>query len=215
MSVRRRAEVGRQEGPRPAVEGSAGREGWRLNSVAVVGNPRTMSRTRVAAEVLLGLVGGGSLFDLAEPGMQAGLLAGRPAGELRLAVEGVAAADLVVFACPTYKAAYTGLLKCFLDLLPPGTLAGKLALPLMLGAGEGHRLTVEHTLKPVLGELGAACPPRGLYLLEAGVCLEPAGVATEPLAEMGRFLRSCGLGDDGVARRLCRGRLQEASDLKE
>jgi NAD(P)H-dependent FMN reductase len=79
---------------------------------------------------------------------------------LQAALQAVAAPEtrLVVFATPTYKAAYTGLLKCFLDLLAPDALAGKLAVPLMLGAGEGHRLTVEHTLKPVLTELGLAEP---------------------------------------------------------
>jgi FMN reductase len=36
----------------------------------------------------------------------------------------------------------------------------------MLGAGPGHALAAELLLKPVLVELGATCPTRGLYLLD-------------------------------------------------
>jgi FMN reductase len=36
----------------------------------------------------------------------------------------------------------------------------------MLGAGPAHALAPELLLKPVLVELGAICPTRGLYLLD-------------------------------------------------
>jgi FMN reductase len=36
----------------------------------------------------------------------------------------------------------------------------------MLGAGPAHALAPELLLKPVLVELGATCPTRGLYLLD-------------------------------------------------
>ena len=36
----------------------------------------------------------------------------------------------------------------------------------MLGAGPGHALAPEHTLRPVLSELGASTPTRGLYLID-------------------------------------------------
>ena len=37
----------------------------------------------------------------------------------------------------------------------------------MVGAGPGHALAVETHLRPVLVELGASMPTRGLYLQES------------------------------------------------
>lgn len=74
--------------------------------------------------------------------------------------------DLVVFASPTYKASYTGLLKVFLDRFPPGALDGVTTVPLMLGGHWRHGLVAELLLKPVLVELGSTAPTRGLFLLE-------------------------------------------------
>ena len=42
----------------------------------------------------------------------------------------VADADVIVVATPVYKAAYSGVLKVFLDLLPQTALQGKTVLPL-------------------------------------------------------------------------------------
>jgi FMN reductase len=70
-------------------------------------------------------------------------------------------------ASPTYKATYTGLLKLFLDQIGTGDLAGVVAVPLMLGGGPAHALAPELLLKPVLVELGATAPTRGLYLLDS------------------------------------------------
>jgi FMN reductase len=76
------------------------------------------------------------------------------------------AAELAVVASPTFKATYTGLLKLFLDHVGTGDLAGVTAVPLMLGAGPTYALAPELLLKPVLVELGATTPTRGLYLLD-------------------------------------------------
>ena len=40
------------------------------------------------------------------------------------------------------------------------------AVPLMLGAGPGHALAPDLLLKPVLVELGATTPTKGLYLID-------------------------------------------------
>ena len=82
------------------------------------------------------------------------------------AVASIRAADVLVVASPTYKAAYTGLLKVFLDRFPSDGLGGVVAVPLMLGAGPGHALAPEHTLRPVLVELEATVLTRGLYLID-------------------------------------------------
>ena len=95
----------------------------------------------------------------------AGLL-GRGNADVEEAVAAVRAAEVAVVASPTYKATYTGLLKLFLDHIGTGDLAGVVAVPLMLGGGPGHALAPELLLKPVLVELGATAPTRGLYLID-------------------------------------------------
>jgi FMN reductase len=79
----------------------------------------------------------------------------------------VAASEVVIVASPTYKATYTGLLKVFLDRFPHQGLGGVTAIPLMLGASDAHALAVEHTLRPLLVELGATVPTRGLFVLDS------------------------------------------------
>lgn len=64
-------------------------------------------------------------------------------------------ADAVVVATPVYKAAYTGILKAFLDLLPQDGLAGKLVLPLATGGSQSHMLALDYALRPVLAALSA------------------------------------------------------------
>jgi FMN reductase len=88
------------------------------------------------------------------------------AAELSRLTAAVAAADVAIFASPTYKAAYTGMLKAFLDRYGSNGLAGVLAVPVMTGGWAGHSLAIEVHLRPVLVELGATVPARGLYVTE-------------------------------------------------
>jgi len=71
------------------------------------------------------------------------------------AVGAVAEAQLLLVATPIYKAAYSGLLKAFLDLLPQDALRGKTVLPLATGGSIAHLLALDYALKPVLSALGA------------------------------------------------------------
>jgi FMN reductase len=132
----------------------------------VCGNPKPKSRTLEAALFVAGKLGGSPpdvVLDLVELGPH--LLGwGDPAASE--AVESVRRCDAAIYASPTYKGTYTGLLKLFLDQIPTDGLAGSLAFPLMLGAAMGHAMAPDLLLKPVLVELGASCPARGLYLLE-------------------------------------------------
>jgi FMN reductase len=45
-------------------------------------------------------------------------------------IEGVGSAHGIIVATPIYKATYSGMLKCFLDILPQFALAGKAILPI-------------------------------------------------------------------------------------
>src|SRR4051812_5382900 len=92
--------------------------------VVVVGNPQAASRTRTAAEAVATLVADGAsseTIDLADHGPD--LLGwGSPVvADLKATVLG---ASILVVASPTYKAAYTGLLKLFLDQFGSGELGG-------------------------------------------------------------------------------------------
>lgn len=71
------------------------------------------------------------------------------------ALAAVRQADAVVVATPVYKAAYSGLLKAFLDLLPQDGLAGKLVLPLATGGSQSHMLALDYALRPVLASMAA------------------------------------------------------------
>lgn len=79
----------------------------------------------------------------------------------------VASSTVNVFACPTYKATYTGLLKAFLDNYGNDGLAGTIAVPVMVGGTPRHALAPEAYLRPLLVELGASVPTRGLYVLDS------------------------------------------------
>ena len=131
-----------------------------MTVAALVGNPRPASRTHTAALQLRDALAGGAdaaLVDLAT-------LAPDEHEEARATV---AAADVLVVASPTYKATYTGLLKLFLDGYGPAPLTGVRAVPLMVGAAPHHALAVDVHLTPLLLELGASVPRRGLYVLES------------------------------------------------
>lgn len=72
-------------------------------------------------------------------------------------------ADAIVVATPVYKAAYTGILKAFLDLLPQDGLDGKLVLPLATGGSQSHMLVLDYALRPVLASLAARFILPGIY----------------------------------------------------
>jgi FMN reductase len=99
------------------------------------------------------------------------------AAELSRLTAEVAAADVAIFASPTYKAAYTGMLKAFLDRYGSNGLAGVVAVPVMTGGWPGHLLAVEVHLRPVLVELGATVPARGLYVTEPEFATLDASIA--------------------------------------
>jgi FMN reductase len=138
----------------------------------VVGNPKPGSRTLAVADTVAratadaaGLAGADRVtVDLAEGGPE---LFDWSSTRVRRAVDDVRGCALAVVASPTYKASYTGLLKAFLDWFSTTDLSGVTVVPLMVGAGLQHALAVEVHLRPVLVELGASMPARGLYVTES------------------------------------------------
>jgi FMN reductase len=144
-----------------------------MTAVAVVvGNLRPRSRTRAVAETVAAAAAAATgladaeqfVVDLADLGPR---LFDWSSEEVRAAQSAVAACPLAVIASPTYKASYTGLLKAFLDWFSTTGLSGVTVIPVMVGAGAHHALAVEVHLRPVLVEIGATLPTRGLYVLES------------------------------------------------
>jgi len=92
---------------------------------------------------------------------------------IRRAREQVAAARVVVIATPIYKASFSGLLKCFLDLLPQDALRGKTVLALATGGSPAHLLALDYALKPVLAALGARHILDAVYAVDGQFTAHP------------------------------------------
>jgi FMN reductase len=87
----------------------------------------------------------------------------------------VAKAEVVIVSTPVYKAAYSGVLKVFLDLLPQTGLRGKTVLPLATGGSPSHMLAVDYALRPVLQSLGAKHILSSIYATDAQITVLPEG----------------------------------------
>lgn len=137
-----------------------------MEVTVLVGNPKPRSRTRAVAETLAASIverTGAHLGETVDLTDVSGSLFSWPDEAMAALNARVAASDVLVVASPTYKAAYTGLLKAFLDRYPNDGLAGVTAIPVMTGASAEHAMAVETSLRPVLVELGASVPTRGLF----------------------------------------------------
>jgi FMN reductase len=151
----------------------------------VVGNPRAASRTSAAARAVAATVAPGAAVEPVELGELAGSLFSWGDPAVAAAKEAVLGADLLVVASPVYKASYTGLLKAFLDQFGRDELGALATVPLMVGAAPLHALAVEEQLRPVLVEIGASCPTRGLYVLDSDLGTDTAALDAQ-LAEWAR-----------------------------
>jgi FMN reductase len=154
-----------------------------MTRIAVVtGNPKPASRTHsvalAVADALAKELPGSETNPVVDLAGLAPRLFDWSDEELTTLTAQVAAADIAVFASPTYKAAYTGMLKAFLDRYGNNGLAGVTAVPVMTGGWPGHLLAVEVHLRPVLVELGATVPSRGLYVTEPQLTDLDKAVAT-------------------------------------
>lgn len=94
---------------------------------------------------------------------------------IQAAIREVLEAQVVLVATPIYKAAYSGLLKSFLDLLPQDGLREKTVLPLATGGSPAHLLALDYALKPVLSALGARDILDAVYASDAQITKDEAG----------------------------------------
>jgi FMN reductase len=133
-----------------------------LRAVAVSGSPTSPSRSKALAELALTALAREGfetrLIDLAALSADALLARGNDAA-VDEAISAVGDASVVIASTPTYRALYTGLLKCFFDLMPQGHLAGKLCVPLQTAAVPHHTLSIEYGLPLLFRSLeGTALP---------------------------------------------------------
>lgn len=137
-----------------------------MASIAVlVGNPQASSRTHTVAETVaarLAAPSGADVLPTIDLADLAPALFRFPDAEVDALSAAVSGADVLVVASPTYKASYTGLLKAFLDRYPTDGLAGVTAVPILTIGAPVHALAVEFALRPLLVELGASVPTRGI-----------------------------------------------------
>jgi FMN reductase len=163
--------------------------------VVIVGNPRAGSRTRavgeaVAARLAACIDGAGvDVIELADVGPALFEWADPHVDQLRAQVRDAAA---LVVATPTYKASYTGLLKLFLDRFDAGELGGVPTVSVMTGGSAAHTLAVDVHLTPVLVEIGASCPARGLYVWGADQDDPTGAIATWWASAEGPLHRALG-----------------------
>ncbi|MFJ9117271.1 NADPH-dependent FMN reductase [Streptomyces sp. NPDC102394] len=87
-------------------------------------------------------------------------------------------AEGVVIGTPVYKAAYSGLLKALLDLLPQYALVGKTVLPLATGGSTAHVLAIDYALRPVLASMGPAHITPGWFTLDKDITVRDDGTLT-------------------------------------
>lgn len=142
----------------------------RTDAVLTHVNRRLLARGHTVTTVSLRDLPAGPLLrgDAADPAIAA-------------AVELLAGADAVVVTTPVYKAAYSGLLKVFLDLLPQFALRGKAVLPLATGGSPAHVLVIDYALRPVLASLGATHIAQGWFVLASQVRLfDGGGLVLDP-----------------------------------
>jgi FMN reductase len=136
-----------------------------LNAVAISGSPRAPSKSKTLAELMLAALARrrfiGSLIDVSTLPAEA-LLAREASSGISGAIELVGGAQIVVASTPTYRALYTGAMKCLFDLMPPAHLAGKVCVPVQTAASPAHFLAIEYGLKPLLTSLDGA-PIDGVY----------------------------------------------------
>lgn len=169
----------------------------------IAGSPSDPSRSAALLDaVSLRLARRGGLkierLNIRELPAEALLLAqwGHPA--IVRALTQVAQAQAIVVATPVYKAAYSGVLKVFLDLLPQTALKDKTVLPLATGGSPHHMLALDYALRPVLQSLAARHILPGVYATDSQLPRSLDGVY-EPAADISARL------DEAVASLLAEG----------
>jgi FMN reductase len=149
-----------------------------MSILLVAGSPSERSRSAALLDAVSERLRGHGLVErlhIRDLSPQALLLGDSTHRSIAVAIDQVARARALVIATPVYKAAYSGVLKVFLDLLPQTALKDKVVLPLATGGSPNHMLALDYALRPVLQSLAARHILPGIYATDAQVTLTPEG----------------------------------------
>jgi FMN reductase len=161
-----------------------------LRAVGISGSTSASSRSRLLVErTLLHLLrcdADTAMVDLSALPADA-LLARRTDVRVDEAIALATGAQILVVGTPVYRATYTGQLKTFFDLFPRDSLAGIVVGLIVTGYGDGHRLSVDHGLRPLVASLGGLSASRAVYVTDAQIpdlttIPEPIDAQTRDLA---------------------------------
>ena len=153
-------------------------------ALGIAGSISAPSRSGLLVqETLRHLAAGGAqitLLDLTT--LSANALLGREKDlAFDAALASAASADILVLGTPIYRAAYTGQLKAFFDLLPRDALAGAVVGLIATGAGPGHLLAIDHTLRPLVASLAGLSAAHAIYATDADLPDYKTGVIPESI----------------------------------
>ena len=150
-----------------------------MSILLIAGSPCERSRSAALLEAVGQRLSGRGLdverLRIRDLSPQALLLADVAHRSVSQAIDQVDRARAIVVGTPVYKAAYSGFLKVFLDLLPQSALKGKLVLPLATGGSPHHMLALDYALRPVLQSLGPRHILPGIYASDAQITVTPEG----------------------------------------
>lgn len=156
--------------------------------LAISGSPSSKSRTALVAKHVLGLLRSEELdtrfLSIRDLPAEALLSANTSDPKLAEALALVELASGIIVATPIFKAAYSGILKCMLDLLPQFALAGKAILPLATGGSVAHVLALDYGLRPVLQSMGARHIVQSHFIPEKDVTVQGDQVVLDPATAM-------------------------------
>ncbi|MFA6970705.1 MAG: NADPH-dependent FMN reductase [Gallionella sp.] len=159
-----------------------------MSILLIGGSPSATSRTgRLLANVGARLEQEGLQVDslnVRDLPAQALLQADFSHPQILFALQQVARAEGIVIATPVYKAAYSGILKAFIDLWPQFGLRGKVVLPLASGGSPAHTLILDYALRPVLASLAPRQVLDSIYAVEQQIVWsEESGLTLDPSIE--------------------------------
>jgi len=136
------------------------------------------------------------LRPLARPIIDA-MLTGYPAAELEAAFDSLATADGLVAVTPSFTASFSGLFKCFFDVLPEETISDMPVMMAATGGTERHSLVLEHAMRPMFSYLHAIVSPTGVYAATDDFASDRASSLSQRIdraaSDFARLLQSCGL----------------------
>jgi len=139
-------------------------------AVTIAGSPSASSvSTRILDHAAAKLVAAGfrtKAIRVRELPASAVISADRKVPAIAAALECVRGADVVLVSTPIYKAAYSGILKSFLDLLPQDAFRDKVVVPIASGGSAANALAIDYMLRPVLCSLAPREVVSGIYSVD-------------------------------------------------